>query len=371
MKQNSRPRTTAMRLLFRYILYGIVFAAPGILLGLHVMEETGYGYRAILFSGILLEVFVFTAYLLFGYRNIYKMHCQINAALRKVSEVSEGIEGESDVDRICRTVVRLNGYTNKKNTQKMLVKQAELNALQNQINPHFLYNTLECIRGKAMVQGVEQIANMTEALSAFFRYSISIQENLVTLEQELQNTKNYFLIQEYRFGNRFRLQIFWEEESEGGEYLMPKMTLQPIVENAIFHGLEKSVSEGAVTIRVTATEKRLILAVQDNGVGIPGPALKEIRESLNGLKKDRGEEGMHSGIALSNINERIHLHFGFRYGISINSEEGLGTEITITLPAVKKTAGSAGDRRQREETLGRDGYEAGAFADGAYHENAI
>ena len=122
----------------------------------------------------------------------------------------------------------------------MLVKQAELNALQNQINPHFLYNTLECIRGKAMVQGAEQIANMTEALSAFFRYSISIQENLVTLEQELQNTKNYFLIQKYRFGNRFHLRIFLVEESEAGEYLMPKMTLQPIVENAIFHGLEKS-----------------------------------------------------------------------------------------------------------------------------------
>ncbi len=162
-----------------------------------------------------------------------------------------------------------------------------------------------------------------------------IQENLVTLGRELENTKNYFLIQKYRFGNRFSLEIRFEDAGCLEEYLIPKMTLQPIVENAIFHGLEKSVSEGVILVDVVETEQRLLLSVQDNGVGMSGETLKRVRESLSSGRQGE-REGEHTGIALSNINERIRMHFGSRYSLSVNSEEGLGTEVLLTLPKIEK-----------------------------------
>ena len=119
-------------------------------------------------------------------------------------------------------------------------KQTELTALQSQINPHFLYNTLECIRGQALIDDNREIAKMTEALSAFFRYSISKKGNFVTLREELDNINNYMLIQQYRFNNRFTLEIMIDEEDKVAyDYLVPKLIIQPVIENAIFHGLEE------------------------------------------------------------------------------------------------------------------------------------
>ena len=116
-------------------------------------------------------------------------------------------------------------------------KQAELDSLQSQINPHFLYNTLESIRGQAVLDKTEKIAKMTEALSAFFRYSIGRKGSIVQLTDELKNTDNYMLIQQFRFGEKVSLQKIISDEEALQGYL-PKMTIQPIIENAIYHGLE-------------------------------------------------------------------------------------------------------------------------------------
>lgn len=226
------------------------------------------------------------------------------------------------------------------NTRELLSaskRQAQYLALQNQINPHFLYNTLEGIRGEALVEGNESIAMMTEALSTFFRYTISNVENLVSLEDELANVENYFIIQQYRFGSRLSLKVEFDSEEDKAVLLaarVPKLTLQPIVENAIVHGIEGKVGDGCVSIRVQGTGKRVIIMVRDDGLGMPRKQLDEMNQKLSAAYYDhtRHEAERRGGIAVVNVNNRIRLLFGEEYGIAMYSVPGQGTDVEITLP---------------------------------------
>jgi two-component system sensor histidine kinase YesM len=218
-------------------------------------------------------------------------------------------------------------------------RQAQFLALQNQINPHFLYNTLEGIRSEALLAGLDSVATMTEALSTFFRYTISNVENLVTLEQELENTKNYFFIQQFRFGSRIKLNIIFDDEDMQQllGYRIPKLTLQPIVENCIVHGLECKVGEGNLLISVEQSQSRLLITVRDDGVGMSGEMLDKIqkhlsRRSIEYVKREEHE----GGIALVNVNNRIKLLFGEQYGLTVTSEIGVGTDVMIMLPKSKE-----------------------------------
>ncbi|MCI1207974.1 MAG: histidine kinase [Treponema sp.] len=224
------------------------------------------------------------------------------------------------------------------NTDQMMnlsKRQAQFLALQNQINPHFLYNTLEGIRSEALVAGLESVANMTEALSTFFRYTISYVENLVTLKMELDNTENYFFIQQYRFGTRLHLSI--EIDGDDKDRILrckiPKLTLQPIVENSIIHGLECKVGEGNLRIKIIATSSRMLINVSDDGIGMDESVLHKIQDGLEHrsfeyVKTDKSK----NGIALENVNNRIKLVFGEQYGLSLESCLGVGTDVHISLP---------------------------------------
>ena len=217
-------------------------------------------------------------------------------------------------------------------------KQTELTALQSQINPHFLYNTLETIRGQALIDDNVEIARMVEALSAFFRYSISRKGNLVTLRDELANIENYMLIQRYRFNNRFSMEVIVDEEDEMAyDFLIPRLIIQPVVENVIFHGLEEKLEGGKVTIEVIVTDQNLILTISDNGKGIDGQKLKELNSRIQSddVELDEGEKRnqRNTGIALPNIHKRIQLLFGDEYGVNVYSTAGQGTDVEITIPA--------------------------------------
>ena len=220
----------------------------------------------------------------------------------------------------------------------MFDKQAELTALQSQINPHFLYNTLDSIRGQALMDDNYEIAKMVEALGSFFRYSISRKGNLVTLRDEIANINNYMLIQRYRFNNRFSLDIIIDEEDEVAyDFQIPRLIIQPVVENAIFHGLEEKLEGGKVVIEVIVTEKNLILTISDNGKGIPKDELAKINARIHSSAKNL-EEGQevrqrNTGIALPNIHKRIQLLFGEEYGVNVYSTVGQGTDVEITIPA--------------------------------------
>lgn len=217
-------------------------------------------------------------------------------------------------------------------------RQAQYLALQNQINPHFLYNTLESIRGEALIAGMDNIADMTEALAKFFRYTITKVENLVSVEEELDNCETYFLIQKYRFGSRLQLHILYEEENR--ESIMnckiPKLTLQPILENSIIHGTELKIGTGNLTIQFEQTDKRLIIRISDDGVGMDEQTLAKLSRQLGGGDKalTDSQEEKKGGIALVNVNNRIHLLFGEEYGMHVYSIRGKGTDVEVTLPVV-------------------------------------
>ena len=221
---------------------------------------------------------------------------------------------------------------------KLNKRQAQYLALQNQINPHFLYNTLESIRSEAMLAQLDSVADMTEALATFFRYTISKVENLVTVEEELQNCETYFRIQQYRFGSRLCLEIQCdpEDRDELYRFRLPKLTLQPILENSIIHGTELKIGTGHLVIRLQRTQKRLLISVSDDGIGME----EEVLEQLNGRLGKGGVVGPQlkdenqGGVALMNVDNRIRLLFGAEYGLHVYSMVGMGTTVEIALPCI-------------------------------------
>ncbi|MDD3139031.1 MAG: sensor histidine kinase [Lachnospiraceae bacterium] len=235
-------------------------------------------------------------------------------------------------------LLRFDDLVDRNKAIQLSTKQAEFLALQNQINPHFLYNTLDAIRGDALCAGMDNIADITEALSTFFRYTITETGNLVTLEDELENVDNYFKIQQYRFGEKLNIRINVDEKSEILQLQCPKLMLQPVVENAIFHGLEKKSEGGTISIDFEACEYRVLINVKDDGVGIEEETLNSINQKLDHISMgyiiDR--EKHRSGIALNNVCRRIKLLFGEEYGIHVYSIKNIGTHVCISLPIIKK-----------------------------------
>ncbi len=220
---------------------------------------------------------------------------------------------------------------------ELLRREAEMNALQSQINPHFLYNTLEAIRGYALDKGVMEISDMTEALSSLFRYSIKKQGKYVSIAEELENVKCYLTIQQYRFPGK----ISYHESVDTSQvdlmqHYIPNLTIQPIVENALHHGIEAKVGKGNVWLTVYATDRRVVIKVKDDGIGIREERLKEINRKLyeaqDGSLKDNHNN---LGIAMTNINRRIKMQYGEKYGVSILSSYGVGTEVEVSLPLRK------------------------------------
>ncbi|MCC8045601.1 MAG: sensor histidine kinase [Clostridiales bacterium] len=224
---------------------------------------------------------------------------------------------------------------------ELLLKQANLSTLQSQINPHFLYNTMECIRGMALLADQEDIADISLALSNFFRYSISAKSDIVTLKSELENVENYCRIQQYRFSHRFRLIVDGAERAS--EAVMPKLILQPIVENAILHGLADFTEGGEIFIQVRRVGKNVVITVSDNGQGMTPEQLSALVDKIHEVSiLDSGDEN-HTGIGMLNVNRRIKLYFGEQYGISICSCPGAGTDVEVLIPyrlSVKENEGN-------------------------------
>ncbi len=223
----------------------------------------------------------------------------------------------------------------KNESAKALLQNRTLaSALQSQINPHFLYNTLDSIRGKALDDGSRETADMIAILSSFFRYTIGSRNPIVSIEQELTNTDNYIKILQYRFTSRFAIEKDIQDISDNiMQYSIPKLILQPLIENAVSHGLSDTQSGGIIKIRLYTTQSRIIISVTDNGKGIEDTALKELNHNLTYNWQTLPEQaGYTSGIALSNVNTRIKLMYGSLYGLVIYSALNAGTEVQITLP---------------------------------------
>ena len=208
---------------------------------------------------------------------------------------------------------------------KIQKQEAELSYMRSQIDPHFLYNTLETIRKMALEKNAPEVANMAVDMGKIFRYSTKGEE-IVTLQEELEMVKSYLRIQQKRFGNR--VQVFYFIPDEVAHCMVMKMILQPVIENAIIHGLEEKETEGSLYIGAKVSENTLILTVKDDGVGISEEKLQKINSEL---KQDVYDTSRHVGII--NTQARIRLKYGSEYGITVESLQGDGTSIEIKMPA--------------------------------------
>lgn len=251
---------------------------------------------------------------------------------------SGGDELDTIADHFNDMCAKLEEYIQKSYTAEIEKKNAQMQALQSQINPHFLYNTLESIRSEALIAGLVSVADMTEALATFFRYTISKVENLVSVEEELQNCMTYFKIQQYRFGDRLQLSVECDPEEKAAIYScrIPKLTLQPILENSIIHGTECKLGTGHIRILLEMTESCLLLCISDDGNGMEERKVADINERLqkSGGILATGESETKGGIALVNVNNRIHLLFGEEYGIHVYSMPEIGTDVKIRIPVI-------------------------------------
>lgn len=220
--------------------------------------------------------------------------------------------------------------------EQLALKEEEIRSLQAQINPHFLYNTLEAINWEARIHKVPDISNMVAALSYIMEANMNrTNEKLVTLENEIEYIYNYRFIIVKRFNEKFKFII--NVPSEVLQYRVPKLIILPVLENSVYHGLEMKRGEGVIELSVTKDEKNLIITVSDNGTGIETENLKRIKESLNINVDDIDEHDKKSitNIGLFNVHKRIRLLYGNEYGLLISSAFGEGTKVDIVMPLIE------------------------------------
>ncbi|WP_424768454.1 cache domain-containing sensor histidine kinase [Paenibacillus sp. sgz302251] len=217
-------------------------------------------------------------------------------------------------------------------------RKYELEALQAQINPHFLYNTLNSVVRMVGMSKNEEVITMITSLSKLFRISLSKGKTTITVSEELEHARHYLTIQQMRFKRKFNFEI--EAEDEALSCLTLKLVLQPLIENAIVHGIEYLVDDGLIRISARVVKGLLVLEVADNGVGIPPLKLESILADVD-LQRDssRADEGPSSGsgVAVRNVHDRIRLYYGAQYGLVFESEQEEGTTVRVYIPAMRAT----------------------------------
>lgn len=241
----------------------------------------------------------------------------------------EPVEGAGEITSLSASfghmVLRIQYLMEKVRQEEISLRKTELKALQAQINPHFLYNTLDSIAWMCEEERPKEAVEMVNALARLFRISISKGHELIPLEKELEHAKSYLKIQNFRYKNQFTYEFDVEESCL--PYLCNKITLQPMIENAIYHGLNRMVDEGKIRITVREKENAVVMTVEDNGVGMTEETCQEI------LCREPGER---TGIGIKNVNDRIQIYFGEEYGIRIASEPDVGTLVEIRIPKLRE-----------------------------------
>jgi two-component system sensor histidine kinase YesM len=214
------------------------------------------------------------------------------------------------------------------------LKKAELRALQAQINPHFLYNTLDTIIWMAEAKKNAQVIEIVSALSSFFRISLSKGKDWITIGEEIERTNSYLTIQKMRYQDILDYDIQVDERV--ANYTTLKLILQPLVENALYHGIKNKRQGGTISVRAKLKNADEVqLEVEDNGIGFTPDKLAQLQEEL---EDDSGDIKLESGFGIGNVNKRIRLYYGKQYGISVKSEYHTGTCVTLVIPAIKEEA---------------------------------
>ncbi|MBD0379030.1 cache domain-containing sensor histidine kinase [Paenibacillus sedimenti] len=215
-------------------------------------------------------------------------------------------------------------------------REAELRSLQAHIKPHFLYNTLDTIQWLSRKSGANEVTEVVDALSRLFRIGLSKGNEIIPLMEEMTHIQSYLTIQKTRYRDKLNYSVDIDPKLQGLSVI--KVILQPIVENAIYHGIKERRGPGRIHIRAVLDGERVVIDIADDGAGMPAEKLTKLRQALAGAttrKRSGGEDVSGDGYGLTNIQERIQLTYGESYGVYMTSEPGLGTKVTIIHPVIR------------------------------------
>ena len=284
---------------------------------------------------ILFSLFISVVIYLLLSRTVTRPVRRLVDSMQKFEKQAESFEYKTDMSNVVEfktlsksfehMVLMIQSLMEKVHNEEIVLRKTELKALQAQINPHFLYNTLDSIQWMCEQGNSKDAVKMVGALAKLFRISISHGDEFITINDELKHAESYLIIQSYRYKNQFTYSFDVDKSVLG--YMCNKITIQPFIENAIYHGLDRMVDEGEIKIIAQRRGKDIAIIVKDNGLGMTEEQCKTI------LQKDRSDS---KGIGVKNVNDRLKIYFGEEYGITIESELDVGTTVTIKIPKIEK-----------------------------------
>ena len=279
------------------------------------MEELRMGIRADVESAITAITVILVLILLGAWMVSRRIVRGITEPIQRLCEAAQAAEIGHLVEDI--------------RVEELNLRAAELRVLQEQINPHFLYNTLDNIIWLAESKDTEQVVRMVSSLSSFFRTTLSKGREFITVKEEEQHIRSYLEIQQFRYRDILEYEIAIPEELY--EYEIIKLTLQPLVENALYHGIKNKRGGGHIRVSGALCQDVMIFKVQDDGIGMDGARLAQVCAMLRDGEQEPEQEET-GGFGLFNVNQRIQLNYGREYGLKIQSTYGQGTEIWVRIP---------------------------------------
>lgn len=285
---------------------------------------------ALLFSAFMSAVIYFLLS-----RTVTRPVRRLVASMQKFEKQAETFEYKADMSNVAEfqtlstsfehMVLMIQSLVEKVHNEEIVLRKTELKALQAQINPHFLYNTLDSIQWMCEQDNSKDAVKMVGALAKLFRISISHGNEFIAISDELKHAESYLIIQSYRYKNQFTYSF--DVDKSVLDCMCNKITIQPFIENAIYHGLDRMVDEGEIKIIVERRGKDIAVIVKDNGLGMTEEQCKAV------LQKGRSDS---KGIGVKNVDDRLKIYFGEEYGITIDSELDVGTTVTIKIPKIEK-----------------------------------
>lgn len=305
------------------------------MVGIFYMDELAENQTNLTYIMLFVSIFALIFGVLASFLISAKISQPIQRLEREMKKVENGdfdidlndMKGEDEVKRLSKAfnmmIAKIRQLMVQIIREQEEKRRSELRALQAQISPHFLYNTLDSIVWMNENRNHKGVTTMVTALANFFRISISKGKEIIDINDEIAHARSYLIIQKIRYKDKFDYEI--EVQPEVLAYKTLKLILQPIVENAIYHGIQNLQEKGLIKIKVSIADNSILFQVIDNGYGIKPEMLKDI---LN--HESRSELSL--GVGLKNVNERIKLYYGNQYGIEMTSELEVGTTVNIRIP---------------------------------------
>lgn len=307
--------------------------------GTKEIVESYYRSQILYFIVVFVSMICFIVIIILLIKNSFSRFNHLTSEVRKIKNgefvrlTEKGNDEISELGKQINDMLSTLEKLNIENTNRqLLVKNAEIRSLQNQINAHFMYNVLETIKMMAEIKGDYEISDAITSLGNMFRYSMQWTSGMVELRTEINNIRNYLNLMNLRQDYEIYLSLNIPEELM--DIKIPKMSLQPIVENSVYHGIENMAEDTSIYIKASVHENIVHLEISDAGVGMSEEQLKYIREKIN--TADSIEDGKEHGRALYNVQQRIKMYFGKEYGLSIFSKEGAYTKVLIQIPLDKE-----------------------------------